>query len=399
MRIIGITGKANVGKSTFFAAATLIPVKIANYPFTTIEPNVGVGYVRIREVSEEFKVKPEPNNSFIRGSYRFVPVQLVDLPGLVPGAHRGRGLGNQFLTEVSNADVLLHVVDASGGTDEEGRPVRPGSYDVLNDIKFLEEEYVMWVDGVLEKNWDKIVRKQEVQRLSLAEAIFSTLSNLTKSLGITKEIVSSSNVPEEAKAWKEEDFVSFSKVLMKLTKPTLIVANKVDIPEAEENIKRLREEGYAVIPTSAEAELALKRADKLGVAEYIAGEENFKIKETTNISETQRRALNFIRERVLERWRSTGVQQALEYAAFNLLKMVAVYPVADPRKLTDSKGRVLPDVYLMDKESTVKDLAFAIHSEIGRNFLYAIDARKMLRLPEDYKLKHLDVVSIVSASK
>ncbi|MGC9201960.1 MAG: redox-regulated ATPase YchF [Thermoproteota archaeon] len=399
MRLIGVTGKPNVGKSTFFAAATLIPVKIANYPFTTIEPNVGVGYVRIKEVSEEFNVKPEPNNSFVRGSYRFVPVQLVDLPGLVPGAHEGRGLGNQFLTEVSTADALLHIVDASGGTDEEGRPVKPGSYDVLKDIKFLEEEYVMWQVEVLKKNWEKVARKQEVQKLNLAEAIFSTISNLAKSEGVVKEVISSSELPEEAKLWKEEDFLSFSKLLMKLTKPTLIVANKVDVPEAEENIKRLTKEGYSVVPVSAEAELALKRADKLGIIDYVAGESSFKMKEGIKIKEAQLRALNFIREKVLEKWGSTGVQQALEHATFNLLGMVAVYPVADPRKLTDNKGRVLPDVYLMDKDSTVRDLAFAIHSEIGKNFLYAVDARKMIRLPDDYKLKHLDVISIVSASK
>ncbi|MGC8577156.1 MAG: redox-regulated ATPase YchF [Thermoproteota archaeon] len=399
MRLIGVTGKPNVGKSTFFAAATLIPVKIANYPFTTIEPNVGVGYVRIKEVSEEFNVKPEPNNSFVRGSYRFVPVQLVDLPGLVPGAHEGRGLGNQFLTEVSTADALLHIVDASGGTDEEGRPVKPGSYDVLKDIKFLEEEYIMWQVEVLKKNWEKVARKQEVQKLNLAEAIFSTISNLAKSEGVVKEVISSSELPEEAKLWKEEDFLSFSKLLMKLTKPTLIVANKVDVPEAEENIKRLTKEGYSVVPVSAEAELALKRADKLGIIDYVAGESSFKMKEGIKIKEAQLRALNFIREKVLEKWGSTGVQQALEHATFNLLGMVAVYPVADPRKLTDNKGRVLPDVYLMDKDSTVRDLAFAIHSEIGKNFLYAVDARKMIRLPDDYKLKHLDVISIVSASK
>ncbi len=186
---------------------------------------------------------------------------------------------------------------------------------------------------------------------------------------------------------------------MKLTKPTLIVANKVDVPEAEENIKRLTKEGYSVVPVSAEAELALKRADKLGIIDYVAGESSFKMKEGIKIKEAQLRALNFIREKVLEKWGSTGVQQALEHATFNLLGMVAVYPVADPRKLTDNKGRVLPDVYLMDKDSTVRDLAFAIHSEIGKNFLYAVDARKMIRLPDDYKLKHLDVISIVSASK
>jgi ribosome-binding ATPase YchF (GTP1/OBG family) len=399
LRLIGVTGKPNVGKSTFFAAATLIPVKIANYPFTTIEPNVGVGYVRIKEVSEEFKVKPEPNNSFIRGGYRFVPVQLVDLPGLVPGAHEGRGLGNQFLTEVSTADALLHIVDASGGTDEEGRPVKPGSYDVLKDIKFLEEEYVMWQVGVLKKNWEKVARKQEVQKLNLTEAIFSTISNLAKNESVVKEVITNGKLPEEAKLWKEEDFLAFSKLLMRLTKPTLIVANKVDVPEAEENIKRLTKEGYSVVPVSAEAELALKRADKLGIIDYVAGESTFKVKEGTSIKEAQLKALNFIRERVLEKWGSTGVQQALEHATFNLLGMVAVYPVADPRKLTDNKGRVLPDVYLMDKDSTVRDLAFAIHSEIGKNFLYAVDARKMIRLSDDYKLKHLDVISIVSASK
>ncbi len=398
MRIIGVTGKPNVGKSTFFSASTLIPVKIANYPFTTIEPNVGVGYVKLKEVALDFGVTPRPNNSYSRGGYRFAPLQLVDLPGLVPGAHIGRGLGNQFLTAVSNADALIHIIDASGGTDSEGRIVKPGTHDVLSDVEFLEVEYEMWLLEVIKRNWEKVSRKIGTSRMPLSEGISSTMTNLAGSRGEVEEALAQSHVPEEPERWKDDDFARFSKALRKKTMPVLLVANKADVPEAEDNIRKLKEAGHTVVPSSAEAELALRKADKSGLLEYVPGSDGFAIKRQELLKEEQRRGLELLTERVLKKWGSTGVQQALDYAAFSLLRMVAVFPVQDPRKLTDSKGRVLPDVYLLDPDSTARDLANTIHSEIGANFLYAIDVKTLNRLSEDYKLKQGEVISVVSTA-
>jgi len=399
MRIIGVTGKPNVGKSTFFSASTLIPVKIANYPFTTIEPNVGVGYVRAREVALDFKVAPQPNNSYSRGGYRFAPLQLVDLPGLVPGAHIGRGLGNQFLTAVSNADALIHIVDASGGTDSEGRTVRPGTHDVLSDVDFLEVEYEMWLLDVVKRNWEKVLRKASTSKMPLSEGISSTLTNLAGTRGEVEEALVQADVPDEPELWKDDDLARFSKSLRQKTMQILIVANKADVPEAEDNIRKLKEAGQSVVPASAEAELVFRKADKSGLIEYVPGSQDFVVKKPELLKEEQRKALELLREKVLQRWSSTGVQQALDEAAFSLLHMVAVFPVQDPRKLTDGKGRVLPDVYLMDPGSTSRDLANTIHSQIGAGFLYAVDVKTLNRLSEDYKLNNGDVITIISTSR
>jgi len=399
MRQVGVTGKPNVGKSTFFAASTLARVEIANYPFTTKEPNVGVGYARAKEVADEFHVVPQPNNSYSRGGWRFVAIQLVDLPGLVPGAHAGRGLGNQFLTAVSTADALLHVVDASGGTDQEGRPVAAGSHDVLQDVTFLEEEYELWLSDVVKRNWGKVSRRMGTTKTDLDQAVYDAVTNLTKDKAIVKQIVEEMELPEDPKAWKDEHFQPFAKALRSKTQPVLIVANKADTPEAEENIKRLRERGYDVIPTSAEAELVLRRADKAGLIEYVASSGDFVVKEGAKLTAEQRKALDILEEKVLKKWGNTGVQLSIDRAIFDLLGMVAVFPVEDPRKLTDGKGRVLPDVYLMDRGSTARDLAGTIHTDLAAGFLYAVDARTKVRLAEDYVLKNGDVISVVSAAK
>ncbi|MEM2842053.1 MAG: redox-regulated ATPase YchF [Thermoproteota archaeon] len=399
MRQVGVTGKPNVGKSTFFASATLVPVKIANYPFTTVEPNKGIAYVKVKDVSSEFGVIPNPVNSMVIGGWRFVPVELVDLPGLVPGAHAGRGLGNMFLTEVSNADVLIHILDASGSTDDEGRQATPGSWDVLKDVRFLEREYDFWLQEILKRNWDKICKQVENTRTPFAEVIYSTFPGIFKKREYVEAAVESSGAGKNLRLWTEEQMLNFASKARELSKPTLLVANKADLPESEKNIIKLKEMGYKVVPCSAEAELALRRAERSGLVNYIPGNPSFEVKPGARLSDQQKRALDLIESRVLNKWGSTGVQDALNIAYFELLGMVAVYPVQDQRSLTDGKGNVLPDVYLMPRGSTVRDLAYEIHSELGRDFLYAVDCRTMMRLSEDYMLKDEDVVSIVSTSR
>jgi len=177
-RVVGIVGKPNVGKSTFFSAATLANVAIANYPFTTIKPNIGVGYVRTSCVCKEFDVKDSPGNSTCVDGTRLIPVQLVDCAGLVPGAWEGRGLGNQFLDEIRQADALIHIVDVSGSTDSEGRPCDPGSHNPQEDLQFLEHELDMWMFQILKKDWDKIVRRVEGTKIELTPVLEERLSGL-----------------------------------------------------------------------------------------------------------------------------------------------------------------------------------------------------------------------------
>ncbi|MEM2445211.1 MAG: redox-regulated ATPase YchF [Candidatus Bathyarchaeia archaeon] len=399
-RLLGIVGKPNVGKSTFFSAATLAPAEIANYPFTTIKPNRGVGYVRTPCVCREFGVKDNPVNSLCLDGIRLIPVEFIDCAGLVPGAWQGRGLGNQFLDEIRKADVLIHIVDASGGTDSEGRICKPGEHDPVEDVKFLEREITMWMANILKRDWPKIARTAESGAKDLLTILEERLSGLAiKRVHIFEAVRRTGLNADKPTSWSEEDFLRFIDGLRQIAKPMLIAANKVDMPTAEENLERLKRLNYTVVPCCAEAELALRRAAEKNLIDYKPGDCNFKINNPEKLTESQLRALEAIREKVLHKYGSTGVQEAINMAYFKLLNMIVVYPVEDLEHLSDHSGRVLPDAYLVPYGTTARELAYLIHTELGESFIYAVEARERKRVGEDYILKDRDVISIVSAKK
>ncbi len=401
--LIGIVGKTNVGKSTLFSALTLAPASIDNRPFTTIEPNVGVAYVKAPCACREFNVKDNPRNSLCIDGYRYIPIKLVDVAGLVPGAHQGRGLGNKFLDELRRADVLIHVVDASGSTDIEGKPCPPGSYDPCEEVEHIEREITLWFIDVVKRNWAKVVKLYDPSK-GLAEAITTVLSGLSIDKAAVVEALSRIGTGmEHPRRWSDEDVSLFSENLRKISKPTLIAANKVDLPTSRKNIQRLKErfeaEGMPIVPCSAEAELALRRASEKGLIEYHPGSDNFQVRDPSRITEAQRKALDLIVEKVLKPWGSTGVQEVINAACFKLLKLIVVYPVEDPSKLCDHEGNVLPDAFLVPQGTTTRQLAYKIHSELGDSFIYAIDAKTRKRLGEEAVLKDGDVISIVGAKR
>jgi ribosome-binding ATPase YchF (GTP1/OBG family) len=399
-RLLGIVGKPNVGKSTFFSAATLAPAEIANYPFTTIKPNRGVGYVRTPCVCKEFGVKDNPVNSLCIDGVRLIPVEFIDCAGLVPGAWQGRGLGNQFLDEIRKADVLIHIVDASGGTDSEGRICKPGEHNPVEDVKFLEREITMWMANILKRDWPKIARTAESGAKDLLTILEERLSGLAiKRAHIFEAVRRTGLNAEKPTSWSEEDFLRFIDALRQIAKPMLIAANKMDVPPAEENLERLKRLNYIVVPCCAEAELALRRAAEKNLIEYKPGDGNFKVKNPEKLTESQLKALEAIREKILFKYGSTGVQEAINMAYFKLLNMIVVYPVEDLEHLSDHNGRVLPDAYLVPYGTTARELAYLIHTELGESFIYAVEARERKRVGEDYILKDRDVISIVSAKK
>jgi hypothetical protein len=398
---IGLIGKTNTGKTTFFNAATLQYAEVSTYPFTTKQPNVGMTNVISLCVHREFKVQDNPKNSTCIDGWRFIPIELIDLPGLIKGAWEGKGLGNQFLSIAAQSDALLHIVDASGSVDAAGRVAEVGSGDPVADIADIEEELVMWYLKLLEGNRDKISRavKSGVKISAAIADIFGGIG--VKESDVNKAVIDAGLQHKSFEEYDTEDSKRFAWSLRDISKPTLIVANKVDIPVAMENFRRLREEykDMMVVPASAEGELTLRRAENKGLIKYVPGDERFDILKQEELNEKQKWALNFIRKDVLGEYMRTGVQHAINVAVFKLLRMNAVYPVADASKLTDKHGNVLPDVYLLPSGSTVEDLARQIHSELAKNLLYAMDVRDGLRLPSDYHLKDRDVVSIVSAAK
>ncbi len=395
--LLGLVGKPSCGKSTFFKALTLADIAIAAYPFTTIKPNRGAGHARVQCVDTEFNAQCNPREGFCVDHNRFVPVEVLDVAGLVPGAHDGKGLGNQFLDDLRQADALIHVVDASGSANEKGEIGKPGSYDPASDIRFLEEEIDLWYFGLLKKSWEKFAKVALLESKKLSEAVAKQFSGLGVNEASAEKIVQDLKLDAENPIkWNDDDLKRFATALRRKTKPMLIAANKCDLPMAAENIERLRKEfpDYRIIPCSADAELTLKIAAKAGMINYLSGEKTFEVL-STSLSQGQKSALDFIKANVLEKYGSTGVQQAVNSAVFELLGYVAIFP-GGVNKLSDSQGRVLPDCFLLPPRTTALDFAFKLHTDFGKNFIRAIDVKKRLPVGKDHVLQSRDVIEIVS---
>jgi ribosome-binding ATPase YchF (GTP1/OBG family) len=344
-------------------------------------------------------VEDSPQNSKCVDGERFIPVDLVDLPGLVPGAWEGRGLGNQFLDEVRKADALIHVLDASGSTDAEGKLTSPGGHDPLEDVRFLERELEMWMFQILNREWEKIARRADMTGEELAEAVTERLSGLGVRQHQVEEALRMTGPRTKPSEWSKEDLIRVVAVLRKASKPALLAANKIDLPSSPGNVDRFRRTNELTVPVCAEAELALRRAAEKGLIHYSPGDARFTIAPGADLSPQQRTALEMIEQRVLEPFGTTGIQECINSAFFRLLNMIVVYPVEDPDRLTDHSGNVLPDAFLVPTGTTLKELAGRIHTELSEQLLYGVNARSGMRLGDSYVLKDGDVVSIVSTAQ
>lgn len=392
--LLGLVGKPSVGKSTFFKAATLAEVEIASYPFTTIKANHGIAYVKVDCIDKEFKVQCMPKHGFCINHNRFVPIDLMDVAGLVKGASEGKGLGNQFLDDLREADVFIQIVDASGTTDEGGKETT--GHDPCLDVEMLTEELDKWYHNILNKVWKSFARKAELEDQNLADAVAKQFSGLKVKDYQVKKVLLKLNFSGQPSNWNLEQTFKFASELRKISKPMVIAANKIDHPDAEKNIQRLKDKfpEYLVIPCSADSELALRQAAKAEMINYIPGEKKFEIKKDLN--EKQKEALEKIRKNVLEKYEfGTGVQEVLNEAVFKLLGYLAIFP-AGATKLADSKGNVLPDCFLLPPNSTALDFAYFLHTDFGKNFIKAIDARTKMAHGKDYLLKHRDALEIAT---
>jgi ribosome-binding ATPase len=396
--LIGIVGKPNVGKTTFFRALTLMDAESANYPFTTINPNKGVGFVRNKCIDTFFNTQCNPRTGYCKNHIRYLPVDVIDVAGLVPGASEGRGLGNKFLTDLNQADALIQVIDVSGSTDEEGKPVKAGSYNPSLEIKFLMDEIEKWLFDIFKRNFIRIGTVQRVQKLKtlrvLEEYLYATLGS--KEEEIFQALKNNNLIEKNIVDWSDEELMSFTKEIRKISKPIVIAANKIDLPFAKENIERIKKEfpDLTIIPCTAESELALKSAEKAKLIEYFPGSSSFKILKE-DLSEKQKQALEFIKNNILEKYQSTGVQDILDKVVFDVLKYIAVYP-GGTKGLADKEGNVLPDCFLMPPGSKAIDFAFKLHTDFGKNFIKAIDVKTKMLLGKDHLLKNNDCIEIVS---
>ena len=397
---VGIVGKPSSGKTSFTNAACMTEFKVGSYPFTTIEANVGVTHVRTPCVCRDFDVTDNPKNSICVDGVRLVPVKLIDVAGLVPGAHEGRGMGNQFLDDLSQADVLIHIVDASGALDSEGQEVDAGTHDPVDDVKFLEDEITEWMHAIVVKDWRRISSRVRTEGAKLDELLLAKLSGLQITRGhILKAIRKSGLTAGAADKWTDDEIREFVDILRKIAKPIIIAANKIDRPNAEENLKRLRETfpDYLVVPVSALAEKALKDLDKKGIIKYIPGNDDFELIQSDMLKENEVAQLDKLKSDILKKFGGSGVQNILNQAVFEFLDMITVYPVHDANALTDSDGNVLPDVFLVSTGTTAKEFAGVIHTDLMESFIHAIDARTKMRVSDKHVLKDRDVIKIVSA--
>ncbi|MBI2076122.1 MAG: redox-regulated ATPase YchF [Candidatus Aenigmarchaeota archaeon] len=386
--LLGICGKTNVGKTSFFSACTLVDAEISNRVFTTIKPNFGVTYVRSKCPCKERGVTCKPQNSKCVDGVRYIPVKVVDIAGLVPDAYKGRGLGNMFLTDIMTADALVHIVDISGGTDINGNPCPVGTHNPLDDIEFFRREIDYWVLGIIKKNIDHISKRMIVNKEKLSEGLYKQLSGLGVSTEHVERCIEKSGLDVNS---PEEKFLEFSRTLMEDSKPVITAGNKIDIPQAEEIFNAVKDKIKDIIPCSADSELALRKAAEKGIISYMPGGGDFEIR--GNATEKQLAALESIRN-VLKNFGSTGVQKIIDTAVFSLLEMIVVYPVENEHKLTDKKGNVLPDAMLVKRGSTALDLAFKVHEDIGKRFISAVDARSGKSVAANHILKDGDIISI-----
>lgn len=393
--IIGLVGKPSTGKSSFFKASTLAEIPIEDYPFTTIKPNEGVAYVKIDCIDKEFNTQCNPRKGFCINHKRFVPIKLLDVAGLVPGSHEGKGMGNKFLDDLNQANALIHVIDISGTTNEKGEPTE--NYNPENDIQFLEHELDMWYLRILKKGWEKFARATQQEHQQLYKAINKQMSGLRVTEEIAKASLKNLNLDKNILNWKEEQIKSLATELRKQTKPIIIAANKIDKKDSEKYYKKIKQKynHLTIIPCSAQAEIALRQAAKDNLIDYIPGESTFKILNKEKLNKKQLQALNFIKENILDKYKTTGIQQVLDYTTFNILKYIAVFP-GGVNNLKDSDGNILPDCFLLPENSTALDFAYTLHQDLGDRFIRAVNVKTKQTIGKDYKLKHRDIIEIIS---
>ena len=391
---IGLVGKPSVGKSTLFNAATMNDVPEGAYPFTTIDPSIGEAYVRTPCAAPEFDESCQPSVGMCQNGTRFVPVKLVDIAGLVPGAHEGRGLGNQFLTDLNETDVLVHVVDFSGKTDIEGEQTE--GHDPRADIDFLEEELDAWYLDILEKGIQRFESKQ-LSDPDPEDILAEQLSGFGISPAEIKQVILAADLDVAPLSWDDDEKERLARDVRKRTKPMVIAANKMDTAAAQDNWEEIATdpayEHLTFVPVSAHAEKALKNGAEQDVIEYTPGESSFEI--TADLPAEKEAGLEQIREFVGE-FDGTGVQQALEAAVFDVLGLKAVFPGSASG--TWSKGP-FRDCFLLPEGATAEEFAYQLHSDIGEGFLHGIDCRSDRQVGADTVLDDRAVVEVISTNQ
>ena len=420
---IGLVGKPNVGKSTFFSAATLAQVDIANYPFCTIDPNVGVAFVDARlpcpckdlrgKLENEGRLPDaeegdpaqgsicQPRTGSCVGFRRSVPVALVDVAGLVPGASEGRGRGNAFLADLANCDVLIQVVDAAGSTDVEGQfrgaasTTEAAIQSVNEEIEFLEHELDAWIGGLLKDGWNRGVRRVQAEG---EKGLMSFVQERLSGLGATNTRVvmgmqmfnSLHQSDKQPWDWDDASLHLLGQCMRQRLFPIVYAANKMDIapPGVLEAFPN-----RTMVACMADMELALRRAASAGLIDYRSGATGFQVRSDASLNDAQTKALNHMNER-LKTASSTGLSKLLDTVLFDNLDHIVVYPVQDETHWVDGDGRVLPDALVVPSGIQAKPLAGLVHTDLEAGFIRGVDGRSRRVVGAEHELADGDVLKI-----
>lgn len=422
---IGLVGKPNVGKSTYFSAATLAKVDIANYPFCTIEANVGVAFLAapqtcpckdLRErLESDGRLEPvsqddprqgsicEPRTGTCVAHIRLVPTFLVDVAGLVPGASEGRGRGNAFLSDLANCDALIQVVDAAGLTDIEGNPIAAVD-DVEASLKeetaFLTAELDSWIHSILDDGWSRGSRRVQAEgekglTTFLHERFTGLGANLSHVLQALDGFRNQWGDIDNPWMWPEERVHSLAFYLRQQLFPIHIAANKAD--SAKGTPWDAIQANGMIQPTMADMELALRRADSSGMISYSPGSDTFEIVDESKLNPAQINALSSMKEKLAQSG-GTGVAELLSRVLFDALDHVVVYPVADETAWKDGEGRILPDAFVVPNGIEAKALAYKVHSDLGDGFIKAVDSRTRRVVGSEHECGDNDVIKIHAKS-
>ncbi|POS83025.1 P-loop containing nucleoside triphosphate hydrolase [Erysiphe pulchra] len=364
--------------------------------FTTIDPQRAIGYLQIDCACKRYNLSErcKPNYGSCINGRRSVPIELLDVAGLVPGAHEGRGLGNKFLDDLRHADALIHVVDVSGTTDAEGKATR--GYDPSSDIVWLRSEIVQWILGNLSKRWESIKRRHIAVKATAVETLQSQFSGYGSTTALIARTLDRINIKDPLEQWTSDTIARVVEAFIDEKFPTVIALNKIDHPDADKNISKITKlhDPKSIVLCSAIMEVFLRKLNKQGYVRYTEGSEYVQTREDLieegdpnggglkEIDEKLMTRLDDIKDMVLYRFGSTGVVQALSRAA-ELLGLVPVFPVRNTTTFSSSasaSSAVFRDCLLVKKGTTVAEVARKV---IGDAPLAYIEGPGSVRVAED----------------
>ncbi|KAI9205513.1 P-loop containing nucleoside triphosphate hydrolase protein [Polychytrium aggregatum] len=393
--LLAFVGKPSAGKSSFLNAVTDAQAKVGNFPFTTIKPNHGVSYIPVDCPCKRFgkQAQCSPRYGKCIDGTRYLPIKILDVAGLVPGASEGQGLGNQFLDDLRTADALIHVVDVSGTTDQNGKET--AGYDPINDINWLRSEIHNWVFNNLHKRWGSIVRRHVAIKALPAETLQNQFSGYGSTVSLCHRFMEKCGIKEALETWDDDTLHAIVDAFLDERFPTVIALNKIDLPDSDKNIDRIcrKYDESRIVLTSALAEVFLRKLHKQKFIKYFEGTDSFELAEDQidpseeeklkPLDEKTRSRLEKVQDMVLFRYGHTGVLEAVKKAV-DLLGMIPVYPVKNINNFSSfgRDNRVFRDCLLVPPETTVRDLAKMVHPDLDKYYLYA-ETIGSIRLGED----------------